>query len=164
MNRTAAAFKLKTASEIDIKAEAVVNENKELERKIEQFSGKMAALRTKNIMAGVRHLGKVNVLTAQLDSVGANELKALADNAKTQMESGVVVLASNEGGKITFIAMAMPEAVELGVHCGNIIREVTAICGGKGGGKPDMAQGGGTDAMKVDDALARIDEIINKIK
>ncbi len=160
INRTAAAFKLKTASEIDIKAEAVVNENKELERKIEQFSGKMAALRTKNIMAGVRHLGKVNVLTAQLDSVGANELKALADNAKTQMESGVVVLASNEGGKITFIAMAMPEAVEMGVHCGNIIREVTAICGGKGGGKPDMAQGGGTDAMKVDDALARIDEII----
>ncbi len=161
INRTAAALKLKTASEIDIKAEALVNENKELERKIEQFNGKMAALRTKNMMAGVRHLGAVNILTAQVDGMGANEMKALADNAKSQMTAGVVVLASNDGGKITFVAMAMPEAVAAGVHCGNIIREVTAICGGKGGGKPDMAQGGGVDAMKIDDALAKVDDIVS---
>ena len=56
--------------------------------------------------------------------------------------------------------MAMPEAVAKGVHCGKIIKEVTAICGGKGGGKPDMAQGGGSDAMKIDDALASVDELI----
>lgn len=161
INRTAAALKLKTVSEIDIKAEAIVNENKELERKIEQLSGKMAALRTKNMMAGVRHLGAVNILTASVDGMGANEMKALADNAKSQMTAGVVVLASNDGGKITFIAMAMPDAVAAGVHCGNIIREVTAICGGKGGGKPDMAQGGGVDAMKIDDALAKVDDIVS---
>ena len=58
------------------------------------------------------------------------------------------------------IAMAMPEAVKRGVHCGNIIKEITAICGGRGGGKPDMAQGGGTDALKIDDALASVDEIV----
>lgn len=161
INRTAAALKLKTASEIDIKAEVLVNENKELERKIEQFNDRMAALRTKNMMAGVRHLGAVNILTASVDGMDVNEMKALADNAKSQMIAGVVVLASNDGGKITFVAMAMPEAVKAGVHCGNIIREVTAICGGKGGGKPDMAQGGGVDAMKVDDALAKVDDIVS---
>ena len=161
INRTAAALKLKTASEIDIKAEALVNENKELERKIEQFNDKMAAMRTKNMMAGVKHLGAVNILTASVDGMDANEMKALADNAKSQMTAGVVVLASNDGGKITFVAMAMPEAVKAGVHCGNIIREVTAICGGKGGGKPDMAQGGGVDAMKIDDALAKVDDIVS---
>ncbi len=161
INRTAAALKLKSAAEIDIKVETLVNEHKELERKIEQFNDKMAAMRTKNMMAGVRHLGSVNILTAQVDGMGANEMKALADNAKSQMQSGVVVLASNTDGKITFIAMAMPEAVKSGVHCGNIIREVTAICGGKGGGKPDMAQGGGVDTMKIDDALAKVDDIVS---
>ena len=158
--KTAAAFKLKSPAEIAVKAEAVVNENRELERKIEKFNDKMAALRTKNMMASVRHLGAVNVLVAQVDGMGANEMKALADNAKSQMTAGVVVLAANDGGKITFVAMAMPEAVAAGVHCGNIIREVTAICGGKGGGKPDMAQGGGTDPLKIDDALSKVDEII----
>jgi len=158
--KTAAAFKLKSPAEIAVKAEAVVNENRELERKLEKFNDKMAALRTKNMMASVRHLGAVNVLAAQVDGMGANEMKALADNAKSQMTAGVVVLAANDGGKITFVAMAMPEAVAAGVHCGNIIREVTAICGGKGGGKPDMAQGGGTDPLKIDDALSKVDEII----
>ncbi len=161
INRTAAALKLKSAADIDVKVEALVNENKEFERKIEQFNDKMAAMRTRNMMAEVRYLGSVNVLTAQVDGMGANEMKALADNAKSQMQSGVVVLASNTDGKITFIAMAMPEAVKAGVHCGNIIREVTAICGGRGGGKPDMAQGGGVDAMKIDDALAKVDDIVS---
>ncbi|MBQ9997641.1 MAG: hypothetical protein IJP19_01335, partial [Clostridia bacterium] len=63
----------------------------------------------------------------------------------------------------TFVAMASKEAVAKGVHCGNIIREITAIAGGKGGGKPDMAQGGGTDASKIDDALAKVDDIIGTI-
>ena len=97
--------------------------------------------------------------------MGADEMKALADDAKSKMTNGVIVLASNAGGKITFVAMAMKEAVALGVHCGNIIKEITAICGGRGGGKPDMAQGGGTDALKIDDALSKVDELItNMIK
>ena len=56
--------------------------------------------------------------------------------------------------------MAMKDAVSQGVHCGNIIKQITAVCGGKGGGKPDMAQGGGKDALKIDDALAMVDDII----
>lgn len=135
-------------------------ENKEYEKKLNEFNNKFAELRTKNMMAGVKHLGNVNILTAQFDNVSANELKALADKAKEQMVNGVVVFASNENGKITFVAMAMKDAVAHGVHCGNIIKQITAVCGGKGGGKPDMAQGGGKDALKIDDALAMVDDII----
>ena len=163
IDRTAAAMKLKTASEIDTRAEALVNENKELEKKLEQIAERMAALRTKNMMAGVKHLNGVNVLTAQADGISAKELKVIADTAKAQMKDGVVVLASADGEKITFVAMAMPEAVAKGVHCGNIIKEITAVCGGRGGGKPDMAQGGGSDPMKVDDALAMVDEVVAKM-
>lgn len=160
ISNTAAALKTNQIHEIDKKAEAVMNENKQLEKSLDSIRDKMAAMRTKNMMAGIKHLDKVNVLTAQVDGMSANEMKTLADNAKEQMTNGVIVLAANTDGKITFVAMAMKEAVKAGVHCGNIIKELTAICGGRGGGKPDMAQGGGKDAMKIDDALAKVDEII----
>ena len=160
ISNTAAALKTNQIHEIDKKAEAVMNENKQLEKSLDSIRDKMAAMRTKNMMAGIKHLDKVNVLTAQVDGMSVNEMKTLADNAKEQMTNGVVVLAANTDDKITFVAMAMKGAVEAGVHCGNIIKELTAICGGRGGGKPDMAQGGGKDAMKIDDALAKVDEIV----
>lgn len=160
LNNAASALKTNRILELDKKAQSVMAENKEYEKKLNEFNNKFAELRTKNMMAGVKHLGNVNILTAQFDNVSANELKALADKAKEQMVNGVVVFASNENGKITFVAMAMKDAVSQGVHCGNIIKQITAVCGGKGGGKPDMAQGGGKDALKIDDALAMIDDII----
>ena len=87
----------------------------------------------------------------------------MADDIKAKNENAVIVLAANTDGKITFVAMAAKNAVAKGVHSGKIIKEITAIAGGSGGGKPDMAQGGGTDAAKIDDALAKVDEIISSM-
>ena len=87
-------------------------------------------------------------------------MKTMADNIKTQQPNSVIVFASEADGKITFIAMASKDAVEKGVHCGKIIKEITAVAGGRGGGKPDMAQGGGTLTNKIDDAFAMVDDII----
>ncbi len=157
---TAAALKTNQIHEIDKKAASVMEEQRAMSKKLESFAEKMAALRTKNMLTSVKHIGAVNILTAQVDGMSVNEMKTLADQAKSQMIDGVVVLAAETDGKITFVAMAMKEAVEKGVHCGKIIKEVTEMCGGKGGGKPDMAQGGGKDALKIDDALARVDEIV----
>lgn len=157
---TAAALKTNRIMELDKKAEAVMSDNKALEKKLDAINEKVAAMRTKSMMAGIRHLGSVNILTAVMDGMSADDLKKVADTAKTKMTNGVIVLASNEGEKITFVAMAMKEAVKLGVHCGKIIKEITAVCGGRGGGKPDMAQGGGKDALKIDDALAMVDDIV----
>ncbi len=157
---TAAALKTNLVHEIDKKAESLMAQSRELERKIEAFEDKMAELRTKNIMTSIKHLGSVNLLTAQVDGMSVSEMKSMADNAKDKMTDGVVVLAANTDGKITFVAMAMKGAVAKGVHCGKIIKEITAIAGGRGGGKPDMAQGGGNAANKIDDALAKVDEIL----
>ena len=74
--------------------------------------------------------------------------------------SSVLQVTANTDGKISFIAMASADAVAKGVHCGKIIKEITAVAGGSGGGKPDSAQGGGKDASKIDDALALVDSII----
>lgn len=144
------------------KAEAVMAELKDAKKMLDSFQEKMAAAKARNVMTGVKHLGEVNVVVAQVDGVSVNEMKSMADNIKQEMVNGVVVLAANTDGKITFLAMAMPEAVQKGVHAGNIIKEITAIAGGRGGGKPDMAQGGGKDANKIDNALAQVDEIVLK--
>ncbi|MBQ7075365.1 MAG: alanine--tRNA ligase [Clostridia bacterium] len=160
---TAIALKTNLINEIDKKAEALMTQLKDHEKQIEAFKAKMAAAKANNIMTGIKHIGELNLLTAQLDGMAVDEIKTMADKVKAEVENSVVVIASNTDGKITFVAMASKEAVAKGVHCGNIIREITAIAGGKGGGKPDMAQGGGTDASKIDDALAKVDDIIGTI-
>ena len=160
---TAIALKTNLINEIDKKADALMTQLKDHEKQIEAFKAKMAAAKANNIMTGIKHIGELNVLTAQIDGMAVDEIKSMADKVKAEVENSVVVIASNTDGKITFVAMASKEAVAKGVHCGNIIREITAIAGGKGGGKPDMAQGGGTDASKIDDALAKVDDIIGTI-
>ncbi len=160
---TAIALKTNLINEIDKKAEALMTQLKDHEKQIDAFKAKMAAAKANNIMTGIKHIGELNLLTAQLDGMAVDEIKTMADKVKAEVENSVVVIASNTDGKITFVAMASKEAVAKGVHCGNIIREITAIAGGKGGGKPDMAQGGGTDASKIDDALAKVDDIIGTI-
>ncbi len=157
---TAAALKTNQIHEIDKKAESLVAQNKEFEKRIEDFKEKMAAAKVNNIMAGIKHIGDVQLLTAQVDGMGADEMKSMADKIKAEVKNSVAVMGANTDGKITFVAMASKDAVKMGVHCGQIIKEITAIAGGRGGGKPDMAQGGGTDAGKIDDALARVDEIV----
>lgn len=157
---TAAALKTNLLNEIDKKAENVMTENRELEKQIDGFKEKMAAAKVNNIMAGIKHIGDINLLTAQVDGMGADEMKSMADKVKAEVENSVAVMGALTDGKITFVAMASKGAVKKGVHCGNIIKEITAIAGGRGGGKPDMAQGGGQDASKIDDALARVDEIV----
>ena len=72
----------------------------------------------------------------------------------------VAVLSAVNDGKITFLAVCGKEAVSKGVKAGDIIKNVTTICGGKGGGKPDSAMGGGTNVLKVDDALAAVDDFV----
>ena len=160
IQRTAAALKTNLINEIDKKAQSTVSELKEYQKSIEAIEAKLAAAKANDIMAGVKHISGIDVLTAQLDGTAVDGLKTVADNFKANTECGVIVLGANTDGKITFVAMATKAALDKGVHCGNIIKEITAIAGGRGGGKPDMAQGGGTDASKIDDALAKVDEIV----
>ncbi len=161
VERTAAALKTNIIAEVDKKAESVVSENKELEKKISVFKEQIAAAAAKNIMMGIKHIGDISLTTAQINR-SVDEMKSMADNIKEKNPMSVVVLATTFEDKITFVAMATKDAVAKGVHCGSIIREITAAAGGKGGGKPDMAQGGGRDASKIDNALALVDEIIAK--
>ena len=76
------------------------------------------------------------------------------------MKWDVAVLSSVNGDKITFLAVCGKDAVAKGIKAGDLVKNVCTICGGKGGGKPDSAMGGGTDLLKLDDALASVDDFV----
>ena len=156
---TAATLKT-TEGELVHRAEAVVNENREQQKKLEHLEAKMASAKASDIMSGVKHIGDISLIVAQMDGSTVDNIRKTGDAIKDKTPMCVCVFAANTDGKISFIAMAGADAVAKGVHCGKIIKEITAVAGGSGGGKPDSAQGGGKDASKIDDALALVDNII----
>ncbi len=154
---------LKTSeAELTHKAEGLMDDLKMAKRAAEAVAAQMANAKANNLMAAAREIGGVSLFVTQNDGASVDELKKMGDAVKERNSCCVVVLATNNDGKITFVAMATKEAVDRGVHAGKIIKEITAIAGGSGGGKPDMAQGGGRDADKIDNALAVVDEIVAK--
>jgi alanyl-tRNA synthetase len=82
----------------------------------------------------------------------------MGDKIKDKIQSGVVVLASGEGDKVSFVAMCTEDAVKAGAKAGDIVKTAATICGGGGGGRPNMAQAGGKDASKIGEALAAAKE------
>ena len=157
--QTAEILKTNT-TELVNKAESVTGELKALQKSLEEVKAKMAQAAANDLLTSIKHVGGVDVLTAQLAGVSADELKMLTDRMKEKCECGVAVLASVDADKITFVAAATKAAVAKGAHAGNIIKEITKVTDGRGGGKPDMAQGGGKLVNKVDDALAMVDDLV----
>lgn len=137
-------------------------EFKETRKKLDSVQAKLASGKAETIMAGKKNISGVELLCAQVDGLSVNDLRTMGDNIRNKLDCGLVVLASAAEGKIMFLAMATKSACDKGIHAGNVIREITKIAGGSGGGKPDMAQGGGKDVNKIDDALARVDDLISE--
>ncbi len=157
--QTAAALKTKPG-ELREKAEAVTLELKQLHQLVEKYKAKEAAGEADRILFGAHEVGGLKVVTATIAEADGNKLRTMGDGMRDKTANIVAVLSSVNEGKITFVASCGKEAVAKGVKAGDIIRHVTAICGGKGGGKPDSAMGGGTDVLKLDDALATVDNFV----
>ncbi len=105
------------------------------------------------------------VFTAKLAGAKAETLRETASDIRARYEASVVVLASDEGCKVTLCAACGPEAVAKGVKAGDIVKATAALLGGSGGGKPDMAMAGGKDVSKIDEALASVkDAVASMIK
>jgi alanyl-tRNA synthetase len=92
--------------------------------------------------------------------MGIDAVRSLGDTIKDKNPKGVAVFAVHSGEKLNFIAVCGKEAVAAGAHAGNILREVSAVTGGKGGGRPDSAMSGGRDVSKIADALALVETLI----
>ena len=156
-----AAAILKTKpGELREKAEQNMDELRQLRHTIEKYKAREAAGETDRFLMGGHIVGDLKVLTATLPEADANKLRQMGDMLRDKQPNVVAVLSSVSGEKITFLAVCGKEAVQKGVKAGDIIKSVTAICGGKGGGKPDSAMGGGSNILKLDDALASVDDFV----
>jgi len=148
-------------NEIDAKATSVLADLKEMGRKVDELTSKLAGGMADDILASATDVKGVKVIAAVVPSMAANDLAVMGDKLKDKLQgAGVIALASEKEDKISFIAMANKDAVAMGAHSGNIIREITKIAGGSGGGKPDLARGGGKDASKLGDAIAAVVSLV----
>jgi alanyl-tRNA synthetase len=146
--------------ELQERVKAEVAENKELRKKLEQYQAKESLGEVATLLASAKEIGGLKVLISQRPDSEAGNLRQLGDFLRDKEGKVVAVLASVSGEKITFLAVCGKEAIAQGVKAGDIIRHVTAICGGKGGGKPDSAMGGGSEVTKLDDALAAVYDFV----
>ena len=158
--QAAAALKAKPG-ELREKAVQSMEEIRELRHVVEAFKAREAVNEAGQFLMGAKEVGDLKVITATLHDADADRLRKMGDFLRDKSQAVVAVLSSVKDGKITFLAVCGKEAVQKGVKAGDLIKHVTAICGGKGGGKPDSAMGGGTDVLKLDDALATVDDFVH---
>ena len=159
--QAAAALKAKPG-ELRERAEAVMNDVKQLNQLVERFKAREAVSEAERFLFAAHDVGGLKVLTATVPEADADRLRKMGDFLRDKDASVAAVLAAVNGDKITFLAVCGKDAVAKGVKAGDIIKAITPICGGKGGGKPDSAMGGGSDVVKLDNALAAVDDFVSQ--
>ena len=128
-------------------------ENKALHSEVESLKSKLAQDAMGDVMDQVQEIKGVKLLAAKVDGVDMNGLRDLGDQLKGKLGEGVVLLAAVNGEKVNLLAMATDAAQKAGAHAGNLIKAVAAIVGGGGGGRPNMAQAGGKNPAKAQEAV-----------
>lgn len=159
LNTAAATLKTRPA-ELTERITSLQAELKETEHKAADLESKMASAQIEDSAAAIQECKGVKFLTQKVQVADVDALRKLGDQLRDKVDGLVVLAAALPEGKILLLAMATKEAVAQGIHCGNVIKAVAKIMGGGGGGRPDMAQAGGKDAAKTDEALAAVSDLV----
>ncbi len=159
-----AAEKLKThQKDILSRIDGLMTDMKQLQRENESLSAKLSNIEAGNLVSNVKEVNGVSVLAAKVPSMDMNNLRNMADDMKQKLPSAVIVLGCANEGKVNLIASVTKDLVDKGYHAGKLIKEVSSICGGGGGGRPDMAQAGGKNPENLDKALQFVEEWVKSI-
>ena len=142
------------------RCEHVQAELKALHFEIEAMKSKAAKDALGDVMNQVTEVKGMKLLTTSVDGVDMNGLRDLGDQLKSKLGEGVVVLLSDQDGRVNMVAMATDGAVKAGAHAGNLIKGIAALVGGGGGGRPNMAQAGGKNPAGIPDALGKVAETL----
>ena len=163
MQSAAAAMKLGNVAELDKRAATLAAEVKAKDRELAELRSEISALKAGSLMDSARQVGGVRLITAEVEVSNPGELRSMCDTARDNGADIVAVFAgvNKEKGTLNFACACGADAIKLGAHAGNIVRETAKIAGGSGGGKPDSAMAGAKDASKADEALATVDSIVS---
>ncbi|WP_372635899.1 alanine--tRNA ligase [Cohnella sp.] len=158
--KDAAALLKSSVADVPRRVEALQGELRQAQRDNESLQGKLSRLEAAELVASAKKVGEVTLLAAQVNAGGMDALRGMADELKLKLGSAVLVLGAVEGEKVNLIVAVTPDLVKQGFHAGKLIKEVAAICGGGGGGKPELAQAGGKDPSKLSEALKAAEGLV----
>jgi len=134
---------------------------KDKDKEIEALKGKLSSHSSSSLLDLVREVDGVKVLSCRIDNLEQKDLRVLADNVRDRLGSGVIVIASAKDDQASIVAMVTKDLTKR-FSAGEILKNVAALSGGRGGGKPDMAQGGTKELDKLDNALESVYALVKK--
>ncbi|MCY7674383.1 alanine--tRNA ligase [Bacillus safensis] len=136
---------------------------KEVQRENESLLAKLSQAEAGSILEKVTEVGGVKVLTEKVNAKDMNHLRTMVDDLKAKLGSAVIVLGAVQNGKVNISAGVTKDVIEKGLHAGKLVKQAAEICGGGGGGRPDMAQAGGKQPEKLEEALATVEESVKSV-
>ena len=161
ITKSAQAIKAPNPSELASKCSAAAGEVKALEKEVAELKGKIAASQLDSLFEGAESVGSVRVITAVLENTAPDVLRSMGDKIKDKAPDAVAVLAAVNGGSGSLLCVCGKDAVAAGAHAGNIVRKVSELTGGKGGGRPDSAMAGMGDVSKAKEAIEAAGGIVS---
>ena len=156
-------LKITNSAELPTKVEALSAELKEKDRALEKVNAEFAGFQAKGLADSAVEISGLSVSSMLLKGADTDSLKTIAEQMTDSKPNTVVVIATVRGGKGTLVAACGSEAVKKGLAAGTVIKEVAAIAGGKGGGRPNMAMAGVPDLSKIDKALSSLPSLVEKL-
>lgn len=147
-------------NDVPKRIEALFAQVKELGRENESLQAKLSRIEAGSLEQNAKTVGDVTVLSAKVSAPTMDALRGIADELKLKLPSAIIILGAVQEDKVNLVAAVSADLVKKGFHAGKIVKEAAAHCGGSGGGRPDMAQAGGKDASKLEEALKLAEELV----
>ena len=163
LHTVANTLKANNITSLPIRAEAVMAENKAMSKELEEIKAKVAASKVDSLFDNAEEVGGVKIASAYFTGTSGDTLRGMCDTIRDNAKAAAVaVLVGKSDDKITMAVTVTKDAQAKGLKAGNLVKEISAIAGGKGGGKPDFAMAGLKDETKIDEALAAVKSIVEK--
>ena len=159
---TANELRCQNVNDIAKRSASLQEEVRAMKREIDSLNSKLAGGRVDALLGSAKRVGSFVVVTEDLGDMGVDAVRSLGDTIKDKEPNAVAVFAIHSGDKLNFLAVCGKDAVKNGAHAGNILRDVSAVTGGRGGGRPDSAMSGGKEISKIADALNIVCDLLNK--
>jgi alanyl-tRNA synthetase len=149
-------------TEVSQTVDAIQERVRSGERDLVRVRGQLAGVQAADLVAQAVAVDGTRVLSARVAVESKDSLRQMGDRLRDRLHSGVIVLGSVIDGRPSLLTLVTPDLIARGVRAGDIIREVAPVIGGRGGGRPELAEGGGSDSSKLDDALASVTDIVRR--
>lgn len=159
---SARVLKSANPAELAVRAQSVIAELSAARKEIDALNSKLAGNKLAELVSGAEQLGDIKFVSADLGETSLDAVRTLGDQIKDKYPDMASLFVIRNGGKLNFLAFCGKDAVKSGAHAGNIVKAAATVCGGKGGGRPDSAQAGGSDETKLPEALAEARNAVRK--